>query len=414
VHLLFAVALTLSQLQRNKIDAIVEQVMHVRHIAGLSVGVARKGERLYLRGYGLRDVGRSLPADGYTIYSVGSIAKQFTAALVLQEVAGGRIALDSPVRHYLSTIGTDAGIVTTAQLLNQTSGISSQSNAAGAELSFTPGSAWLYSNANYALLGMILQKISGAQFAMLLYDRITRPFALPSTACSQSPFARNVALGYDWNGAWGEVRPSSHPEADRSCSAVGLISNAADLLTWLEGLRATRIVSASAFSSMTHSGKLPDGVPTYYASGFFTPDWFGYRVAEHPGYTDGFSSQDALVLEDGLEVAVLTNAQTVDLSPLTESIVAILDPAKDLLTGGVPGAAQNEDRRVSAALQALLQTAGFARYGEFRSLEFIGRAVVRSVTYDRYRVTFSTGQWWAMVGYRANDAIESLSLTPIE
>ena len=165
---------------------------------------------------------------------------------------------------------------------------------------------------------------------------------------------------------------------------------------------------------MTRSAKI-DGIPTHYGYGFFIANWFGYDVAEHPGYVDGFSSQDALVLDDGLELAVLTNANTVDLSPLTESIIAVLDPpANYFLTSAIPGQPQNENLQITSALRSLLQTPGFTGYGTLQTLEFIQRNVAADTTYDLYRVTFSTGQWWANVGYARDGSILSIALKPVE
>lgn len=409
---MLAAALVLPASERTRIDDIVAQVMHVRHIAGLSLGIARRGTRLYVRGYGLRDVQARQGADGYTLYRVGSIAKQFTAALVLSEAERGRIDVGASARSYLPASTGLPPAVTVAQLLDQTSGIATGSAATNVVLQYDPGTAWSYSNANYALLGELLQRVTGTSFPEVMHERIVGPLALASTGCDWPPGGTNIARGYAWNGEWTLAPPAA--EMVSGCSAVGLVSNAADLLGWLEHLRAGSVVSSASFRAMTHSSKL-GGMPTYYGYGFFVTHWFGYDVAEHPGYVDGFSSQDAIVLGDGLEVAVLTNENTVDLSPLTQSIVAVLDPpANDLLASSIPGEPQNESLQITTALKALLQTPGFAAYGTLESLEFIQRAIVSDLTYDKYRATFSGGAWWVNVGYRRDGSIVSVRLSPVE
>jgi CubicO group peptidase (beta-lactamase class C family) len=401
VHLLLAALLALSQAQRLQIDAIVAQVMHDRQIAGLSLGIARKGTRVYLRGYGERDATQGLLADGYTIYRVGSIAKQFTAALILQEVARGAVALDAPLQRYLPALtGAPGGRTTVTQLLGQTSGI--VSTAAATQLAFDPGTGWLYSNANYTLLGSVLQRTTGIGYAALLRERIAAPLALPSTGCGISPAARNVARG-------------SSAAIDSDCSSSGMTSNASDLLDWLEGLRAGRIISSPAFAAMATSGTLAGGMPTNYGFGFFVTKWFGYRAIEHPGYVNGFSAQDALVLDDGLEVVVLTNRDAVDLTPLTKSIVAFLDPPRDANAYATPSRPpQNENSRTTSDLKAIVGTSGFASFGALLSIEFIERSFANGLTYDKYRLTFSAGQWWATVGYRSDGTIAALTFSPTE
>lgn len=337
--------------------------------------------RSYLRGYGLRDVSRDLPADGFTVYRAGSIAKQFTAALVLRAVEEGRMQMRS-VEH----------------LLTQTSGDSV---------------AWHYDNANYTQLGSMLEAVSGRPFTNLLRERITLPLGLESTGCRFPPYAGNVARGYGWNGSWTALQFGD----DAPCSSAGLTANAPDLLAWLEALRSGRIVSAASFAAMTTSAKLRSGIPANYGYGFFIADWFGYAVAEHSGNVPGYSALDAVVLRDGLEIAVLTNADAVDLTPLAKSVAAILDPPLDRNLAATVGAPpQNENPRVTDALRALLQTPGFASYGTLAALEFVERSTSDATTYDKYRATFSTGQWWAEVGYRAGDTgdtIVSLSISPV-
>ena len=298
MHLLLAGALLLANAQRAHIDAVVREVMRERHVAGLSLGIARDGRRLYLRGYGLRDPNERLAADGYTMYSAGSIAKQFTAALVLQQVAAGRIALDAPAGRYLAVPAGASRRVSIAQLLGQTGGIVGASD--GATLGFDPGTAWQYDNLNYDLLGTVLQTVTGAAYPVLLRDRIAGPLSLSSTGCGPSRFAENVARGYAWRAGWSE-QPAPVASAP-GCAAAGLVSNAADLLRWLEALRTGGVVSTASMTAMTTSGKLANGIPTHYGFGFFITDWFGYAVAEHPGYVAGFSSDDALVLQDGLRL----------------------------------------------------------------------------------------------------------------
>ncbi len=207
MHLLLAALLAISTGERARIDAIVARVMYERHIAGLSVGIARAGTTLYVRGYGLRDVARRLPADGFTIYRIGSVTKQFTAALVLQQVAAGTVALDSPVKRYLPAIADGPGRATIAALLGQTSGIASLD----APLAFESGSGWLYSNANYVLLGTVLQRVTGIAAPALLRQRIAAPLGLASTGYDTPAFARNVALGYAWHGAWDDALPDGQP-----------------------------------------------------------------------------------------------------------------------------------------------------------------------------------------------------------
>jgi len=365
-----AAAATLSAAQYRRIDAIVASVMRESGVPGLSLGIARNGSTLYLRGYGLRDAGRRRPADGFTIYAAGSIAKQFTAALVLQDVASGRLSLDR-------------GAPTVRELLAQTT-----------------GDTWEYRNENYAALGALLERTDGAPYCSLAAQRIFVPLHLLSTSCNAPAPSWNVAV-------------SRGPAQWIAPAAGGLWSNAPDLLRWLDELRDGRMVPRELYAEMTTSGRLDGGVPTNYGFGFFTATWYGYRVAFHDGLVDGYSCEDVLSLEDGLELALLSNAGSVDLTPLAKSVFAIADPPRDKNSYAVPNApAENENRKVTAAVTAALQGPAYVSYGKLALLEFVERTVKGSTTFDRYRATFERAVLWVTVGYGPGDAIESLTVSP--
>ncbi len=369
---LLAALIALSRAQIAGIDAIAATVMQQHHIDGLSLGIARNGSPLYLRGYGYRDANRRLPADGYTVYAVGSVAKQFTAALVLQQVAQGRLTLDS-------------GEPSVRSLLNQTA-----------------GGQWRYRNENYTELGTMLERETGTTYCALLHSRIVRPLHLISTSC-EPPASWNLAAA------------PMVAEQTLAPAAGGLWSNAPDLLRWLAALQNGAVVPRSLFDAMTTSATLLDGTPANYGFGFFVNDWYGYRVAHHSGFVAGFSSVDALVLGDGIEIALLSSGQTVDLDPLAKSILALLVPPLDRNLYALPSQPpENENHQITSALAALLQTPGFAALGRLQSLEFIERNRRGQTIDDKYRATFSDARAWVFVDYDDRNTIESLTVTPIE
>ena len=322
---LLAASLALTPAQSAKIDAVVAQVMHASHIPGLSLGVARKGHGVFLRGYGTRACATNAPANSYTVYRIGSITKQFTAALVMQEVDRSALPLNAEV----------AGI-TVAQLLSQTSGLVSYTDpgqtldsAMNAPPQFTPGTQWQYSNSNYYLLGTALQSVTKTTFASLLRSRITTPLGLTSTTFVP-PLAQNVAQGCTWDGSAWQAAPNEPNDAPAlAFSAGAMSSNVPDLLTWLWNLYDGSVVSPDSFDQMTTSWTLADGTPTHYGFGFFTDTWYGLRIAQHTGYLDGFSAEDGVVLDDGTAFAILANADRADLVPLAKSIVEIVEPLKN-------------------------------------------------------------------------------------
>jgi len=363
-------AALLSAAQSTRVDSIVKVVVRENRIPGISLGIARGDTILYLRGYGLRDAARKLPADGFTIYAAGSIAKQFTAALVLQDVARGRLALDQENPRVDS-------------LLWQTS-----------------DDTWEYRNENYAALGSLLERTDGGSYCSLAAARIFTPLHLISTSCGAPHPAWNLAV-------------TEKPARWIDPAAGGIWSNAPDLLHWLGDLRGGRAISPESFAAMTTSGRLRSGVATNYGFGFFIGNWYGYPVAFHDGFLEGYSSEDVVSLADGVAIALLSNGDRVDLTPLAKSIFAIVDPPRDKNSVATPFAApENENRRITAALATALEPRTRATYGKLELLEFMERTVEGSTTFDRYRASFERGVLWVTVTYGSDDAIQSVSLSP--
>ncbi len=429
---LLAASLTLSASARSDIDAAVMQVMRDDHVPGLSLGVARNGHTLYTRGYGLRDIAHALAAGARTIYRIGSITKQFTAALVLQETERGALPLDAAVDG-----------VTIAQLLSQTTGIPSYTDpgqtlesALNAGPAFTPGSRWQYSNSNYYLLGMALQSVTRKSYADLLSERIVQPLGLTSTTFIL-PTGTDVATGYRWDDTQYLAAPTSDRDTPAlAFSAAALSSNVLDLMRWLFELQNGAVVSPESFDRMTSSGTLRDGTPTHYGSGFFIDTWSGWRIAEHTGFIDGFSSIDLLSLDDGVELAILTNTDQESLVPLAKTIFSIVDAPK------VPEsyhAAENEDPAISAQVKLLviqlaqgsidrtMLTTSYASslnaadlqafssqlrpLGALRMEEFIDVTRTGTEQLDTYRLSFEEGQLLMTITYR-NGKIDAMKLGP--
>ncbi len=434
--------------QAARIDRIVGTVMRDYHIAGCSLGIARNGSVIYLKGYGMRDVERAEPADGYTIYRIGSVTKQFTAAAVMRLVEHHALTLNATAGSYLPALAGAARGVTIEELLRQTSGIPSDTDpgasfasAMNAPLNFDPGTSWEYSNTNYSVLGRVLEATTHISYGTMLENTILRPLHLESTGDDVSPFATNVAIGYQFvDGQFHRV-PNPAVNTDPLDAAAGLASNVPDLLQWMNALRSEHVVSAASFRAMSTGAHLGGNESTYYGFGFFVSNWYGWHVIEHPGNVDGYSANDAMILDSGLEIALLTNADRADIVPLTKSILTIVEQPKDPnMYADRPRPPENEDPAVTATVRALfaqlqrgvvdrskmsprlsasLDARALRRNasmliasGTLQMAEFIERTNTRGLRYERYRLTCESGRYWMNLGFARNGQIDALSLLP--
>jgi CubicO group peptidase (beta-lactamase class C family) len=335
----------------TRVDALVADAMKERQVPGMSVGIERNGEVLLARGYGLADVENSVAATENTVYRIGSVTKQFTAAAILLLAERGAVALDDDVREYLPDYETHGRTITVHQLLNHTCGIKGYTEMeefwkqgrldlsatemmelfGKVPLEFEPGDRWQYSNSGYFLLGLIVEKASGKSYedflreemweplGDFLREEMWEPLGLEQTwYLDNAPIVARRAEGYELR----EDRiVNDDPLSMRlPYSAGSLGSSVEDLMAWQRALVSNRLLEASSFVRMTTPGELNDGKPLTYAYGLSVGKMEGHRKVSHGGGINGFRAQLAWYPDDALTVVVLANSGSANPGPLESAI----------------------------------------------------------------------------------------------
>ena len=186
---------------RAHVDSVATAALEKGPGAGLTIGIVRGADSLVWRGYGKANVELDVPAGPLTVYRIGSVTKQFTAALVLREAEAGRLSLDDPLSKYVPDYDTHGKTVTLRELLRHTAGVPNYTNnpdfwkqsrldltdsavlamGHGDSLDFVPGTHWSYSNTGYYLLGLVLEKVTGRPYDELVNDSLAAPLGLGHT-----------------------------------------------------------------------------------------------------------------------------------------------------------------------------------------------------------------------------------------
>ena len=182
-----------------RLDALARAFVASGATPGLAVYVLRGDDPLLLRGYGYANLEDSAPVTPRTVFRIGSLTKQFTAAAVMRLVQEGRIALNDTIQRFLPTFPTRGHRATIRQLLAHTSGIRSWTSIEGWDsnrhapqdsvvaliasqpFDFPPGQRWQYSNSGYYLLGVILERVTGRPYDQVVRDMLAAPFGLADT-----------------------------------------------------------------------------------------------------------------------------------------------------------------------------------------------------------------------------------------
>jgi D-alanyl-D-alanine carboxypeptidase len=322
-----------------KVDSLGQATLAQGSAAGMSIGVQRGGEVLLARGYGLADIENGVPATPETVYRIGSLTKQFTAASIMQLVEAGKIGLGDPMTEYLPDYPMQGHVVTIRHLLTHTSGIKSYTgmeswrstmkvDLTDEELidmfstepfDFAPGERYLYDNSGFFLLGVIIGKVSAEDYPDYLDDHVFGPLGLEhSTYCDERRIIPGRAEGYEYvRGALlnDEYLSMHHPGA-----AGALCSTVPDLLAWSRDLRSGRVVSVDSYRQMTTSGRLNDGSQTGYGFGLGLGALVGHPSVSHTGGINGFNTALAYYPDDDLDVVVLSNTPGPHVTRIAETV----------------------------------------------------------------------------------------------
>jgi D-alanyl-D-alanine carboxypeptidase len=318
----------------DEVDSYIEAQMRRLHIPGVSLAVVRDGKIVKAQGYGLANIEANSVATRKTVYEIGSISKQFTAAAVMLLVEDGKLGLDDKLTRYFPNAPESWDRITIRHLLTHTSGIqnhvavpgylnifktdiSFETTPRGDELlkefyklpmEFEPGETWAYDNTGYYLLGFIIEKAGGKSYHEFLQERIFRPLGMNATADTDPrPVVLNRAVGYEWVKDKYENRPPLLPTV--AFSAGSIISTVEDMAKWDAALYTEKLLKNSSLAQIWTPSRTRDGaVASFdYGFGWFIDSYHGRRFVQHSGGTPGFSSVIYRFLDDKLTVIILTN-----------------------------------------------------------------------------------------------------------
>ena len=295
-------------------------------VAGTTVAVVHRGDTLLLGGYGLADLEWGVPMATDAVFEIGSMTKQFTAASVLQLVEQGKLDLDADITTYLPDYDTQGRRIPLRRLLDHTSGIKGYTETPtfgeimmrdlprdslverfeSVPLEFEPGTALIYNNSAYFLLGLIIEKASGEKYEEYVKKHIFEALGMSrSYYCDERAVVERRAHGYD-QGPGGLVL-KAYLDHTWPYAAGSLCSTAGDLVRWNQALHGGRVVSAESYRTLTTPRPLEDGTPIRYAMGLTALDDNGRRALTHGGGINGFLSDGWYYPDEDLIVIVLQN-----------------------------------------------------------------------------------------------------------
>lgn len=360
----------------KRLVAVTESYAADRRFMG-TVLVAQGDRVLLNQGFGQADLQWNTPNTPEVRFRLGSVSKQFTAALILLLEQQGKLSIDDPVHKYLQNVPAAWDHVTISELLDHSSGIADLTHdatfpawqmaphsrpevmtfLAAKPLEFVPGSKAEYSNSNYIVLGAIVETVSRESFSDALKHYIFVPLGMHDSGLdTDEAVVSRHAEGYKLN----ESRTLVSARAGSMTvpwSAGSIYSTTGDLLRWEQALFSGRILSPEEFSKMTTAriGGFGLGVEVHRNEGLTEID--------HSGSIEGFNTHMLYIPEHKITVIVLgnVNGRTVDI--LTNQLRDVALGREVVL--------QQERRTVPISPEALQQFRGVYHVvsGEDRSFD---------------------------------------------
>jgi CubicO group peptidase (beta-lactamase class C family) len=353
-----------------KVQAAVNDVMTRTHVPSASVGIVQGGRIVYTAAFGQARLEPAMPATPVMHYAIGSISKQFTTACVMLLVQAGKMSLDDPVSKWFPEL-TRSREVTVRNLLSHTSGyqdyapqdytIPAWTRATTADaiihewatkpLDFDPGTQYQYSNTNFNIVGLIVEKVSGKPFWQFLSTRVLQPLGMTHTIDLDTQHDQLEPTGYMRN-ALGPLRPAQMEAPGWYFADGGMAMPASDLLTWDISEMDRSLLTPASYTAMETEMKLRNGQGIGYGLGVAVGYRNGHRVVAHGGEVGGFVASNTVFPDDKIAVVVLTNQEASSAAGAIGRAISalLLPPAPMAATTGGP-----TEMQVTAILQGLQQ-----------------------------------------------------------
>ncbi len=327
-----------TRVDEHAVDSIVAAGMKQQRLVGASVALVRGGRIELMKGYGSASLEPSVPVDTGTRFSIGSVTKEFVAALALLLQEDGTLSVHDTLAKWYPKL-TRAREITLLDLINHVSGYRDyypldyvdremarpttaehiMTEYATMPLDFDPGTRWSYSNTGYTILGRVLERAGGKPLGTLLEERIFRPIGMRQTMYEPTRPERRANGYVSW--ALGDMEPALLEGSGWIGAPGGIWSTAADIARWDLALMRPGFLTPASREVLFGERILRDGTPTGYAGGLSVAQNLGRTIFQHGGATSGFSATNVFIPADTAAVVILSNTdQNISAGPFARMV----------------------------------------------------------------------------------------------
>ncbi len=306
-------------------------------VPGAALMVIHRSKPVIVRSYGLAEVERKIPITSQTNFRLASLTKQFTAMAIMLLVERGKLTYETTLPAIFTDFPNYGKQITIRHLLQHTSGLIDYEDLIPPTATtqvldkdvlimmksqdstyFPPGTQFRYSNSGYAILAMIVERLSGKRFAQFLRDEIFQPLGMVNTVAFEQGISvvPNRAFGY-------HIQGDSVFFSDQSVTSAvlgdgGIYSSVDDLYKWDQALYTEKLVHRATLDAAFQPGL------EHYGFGWYCDTFKGKRRVYHTGSTCGFRNVIMRLPDEQLTIIILTNRREPDVQPLAEQVLELI------------------------------------------------------------------------------------------
>jgi CubicO group peptidase (beta-lactamase class C family) len=310
------------------IDQFLRPYMNPAEPGGV-VLVAQKGVVVYKKAFGMASMELNVPMNDSMIFYIGSNTKQFTATAILQLAENGKLSLQDTIGKFISPCPWPVSGIRIEQFLSHTSGMGSNNETAAYKaidrkgmtpaslvnyfinqpIDFPAGTKWSNNNANFYILGYLIEKLSGVSYATYVAEHIFKPAGMTSTYMDKEiSIVNNRPNGY-LNFRAG-VQNTRVTTIESLYSSGGIQSTVEDMLKWNRALNSGKLLKQETLQLLYTPQTLVNGKQTRYGMGFHLLDVKQSRTYRHGGLVEGFTSETLYLPDEDVYVVILLNEET--------------------------------------------------------------------------------------------------------
>lgn len=348
-----------SQTRKDTV-ALLEKAlgMYLPQNPGCQLSVKQNGEIIFSKAYGMADLEHNVVVTLDSKTEAGSVSKQFTAAAILLLAQQGKLSLQDDVRKYIPELPDYGTPITIEQLMHHTSGLKdwgSVAAVAGWErttkaytnddaldiiiaqktLNNIPGAEFIYSNSNYNLMAILVQRVSKQSLAEFTRQSIFIPAGMTNTEWrdNHNRIVKNRAIAYRLTkNGYETLMPNEDAYGNG-----GLLTTTEDLLKWTDFYTSGKLGTSSLFTTQTQLTAFNNGEMNDYGAGLFIQKFRGQKYIQHTGATAGYRASLEFFPDKKLSIAFLTNTSQFDTAK-----TRLANTIRDIFFGKTSGSAMQK------------------------------------------------------------------------